>query len=181
MKKILLVALALCLLVSCAFAESADVTKLTWDSSDVVSMKDSLNLEGDFATVEGTSIKYWLPANLKETELSEDEKNGYGVVKYQNDDGSFVMLVKYMQESPYADVQALYDKIAEQSADFVNLQKIEVNGLSGISYMGVDQNGVFICLLDNGSLAIFSFGGVKDNTEYTMEAAVIGASVSLAQ
>ena len=79
MKKLIALVLALLMLGSVACAEDVN---LSWD--DVAEAANTI--EGEFKTFDEISVKIWIPDVLKETELSDaDREGGYSGDNYEEE------------------------------------------------------------------------------------------------
>ena len=128
----------------------APVTELNW--SDVEGYLDQLGIEGDFVSFDEIAMKMWLPDNLKEVELTDEDKEegfiGYFESTDDSDEQSAVSVV-------YVDLDGMdIMDYADQLAGMDGVSDIEpgiVNGLPCVSYEMKDQ--------DSGTLAFMTEAG----------------------
>ena len=128
----------------------APVTELNW--SDVEGYLDQLGIEGDFVSFDEIAMKMWLPDNLKEVELTDEDKEegfiGYFESTDDSDEQSAVSVV-------YVDLDGMdILDYADQLAGMDGVSDIEpgiVNGLPCVSYEMKDQ--------DSGTLAFMTEAG----------------------
>lgn len=128
----------------------APVTELNW--SDVEGYLDQLGIEGDFVSFDEIAMKMWLPDNLKEVELTDEDKEegfiGYFESTDDSEEQSAVSVV-------YVDLDGMdILDYADQLAGMDGVSDIEpgiVNGLPCVSYEMKDQ--------DSGTLAFMTEAG----------------------
>jgi hypothetical protein len=128
----------------------APVTELSW--SDVEGYLDQLGIEGDFVSFDEIAMKMWLPDNLKEVELTDEDKEegfiGYFESTDDSEEQSAVSVV-------YVDLDGMdILDYADQLAGMDGVSDIEpgiVNGLPCVSYEMKDQ--------DSGTLAFMTEAG----------------------
>ena len=128
----------------------APVTELNW--SDVEGYLDQLGIDGDFVSFDEIAMKMWLPDNLKEVELTDEDKEegfiGYFESTDDSEEQSAVSVV-------YVDLDGMdILDYADQLAGMDGVSDIEpgiVNGLPCVSYEMKDQ--------DSGTLAFMTEAG----------------------
>ena len=128
----------------------APVTELNW--SDVEEYLDELGIEGDFVSFDEVAMKMWLPDNMKEVELTDEDKEsgfiGYFESTDDSDEDAAVSVVYVnldgMDISEYADQLAEMDGVSD-------IEPGIVNGLPCVSYEMKDQ--------ESGTLAFMTEAG----------------------
>ena len=128
----------------------APVTELKW--SDVEGYLDQLGIEGDFVSFDEVAMKMWLPDNMKEVELTDEDKEsgfiGYFESTDDSDEDAAVSVVYVnldgMDISEYADQLAEMDGVSD-------IEPGIVNGLPCVSYEMKDQ--------ESGTLAFMTEAG----------------------
>lgn len=127
MKKLFVILMALCLMLSsAAFAEAPEA--VNW--SDIEGELAQMGVAGDFTTFDEIAVKIWIPESLKPVELTdEDKENGY-IGYFADDEGE--MGVRYvdvngMSIEDYAAELGNYDDVSE-------IAMLVINGLPGVRY-----------------------------------------------
>ena len=144
----------------------APVTELNW--SDAEEYLDELGIEGDFVSFDEVAMKMWLPGNMQEVELTDEDKEagfiGYFESTDDSDEKDAVSVVYVnmdgMDISDYADQLAEMDGVSD-------IEPGIVNGLPCVSYEMKDQ--------DSGTLAFTTEAG------YVLEVACTPVSSDEAQ
>ena len=135
MKKLLAIALFLCMLCTCAFAEEA-VTSLNWSDipEDVMS----------------AGILCWIPGNMAAVDVSAIEAEVVPYSAFQTEDGAYSVSVFALQ------VSSVDEFLASLEADGAELGEIELNGIECISFSQAESGveGVVIPMSDELVLSI---------------------------
>lgn len=136
---------------TCFAAETeAPVAELNW--SDVEEYLDQLGLEGDFVTFDEVAVQMWLPKEMKEVELTDEDKEA-GFIGYfeSSDDAEEAAAVSVV----YVDLDGIdLSDYADMLAEMDGVSDIEpgvVNGFPCVSYLIEDQ--------DSGSLTFMTEAG----------------------
>ena len=165
MKKLIALVLALLMLGSVACAEDVN---LSWD--DVAEAANTI--EGEFKTFDEISVKIWIPDVLKETELSDaDRERGY-IGYFMTDDQSAAVAVQYVNmESMSLDD---YQKTISEVEGVTDIEKGTVNGLDALSYE-YNGNGVIAFTTEMGYILEVSCGPLSDEGFKAVAAIVISS------
>ena len=123
MKKFAALLLALCLLGSVASA--AD---LTWDAVS----ETAAQIEGEFKTFDEIAVKIWMPAVLKEAELSEEDRAAGYIGYYMPEDQTAAVAVQYVDMNGMTLEE--YEAKLKEDADVSGIETGTVNGLPAVSY-----------------------------------------------
>ena len=124
MKKLFALMIALCLLGSVAMADD-----LVWEGE--IAEKAS-QIDGEFHSFDEIAVKIWMPAVLKELELSDEDKEEGFIGYFETEDKSSAVSVVYvdMDGMTLEDYETqLKDNGAEE------IEPGTVNGLSCLSYL----------------------------------------------
>ena len=147
MKKLLAIALFLCMLCTCAFAEEA-VTSLNW--SDI---PEDVMSAGTFTEIEipgYPTILCWIPGNMAAVDVSAIEAEVVPYSAFQTEDGAYSVSVFALQ------VSSVDEFLASLEADGAELGEIELNGIECISFSQAESGveGVVIPMSDELVLSI---------------------------
>ena len=116
MKKLFAAMIALCLLLcSAAFAEEA--VQVNWSDTFEGAIA-AANIAGDFVTFDEIAVKFWIPAELKAVELTDEDKaNGYiGYFADEKNEAQLAVVyanVNGMTLEQYAEAIKATDGVAE--------------------------------------------------------------------
>ena len=170
MKKLVALLMALCLLGSCALAET---TQLDWP--DVEKVLEQQGLKGEFYTLNAVNVKLWVPEDLKPVEELPDEvKNMDVVAMFLNDSADKGITVVY------TDIHGVsLEEYAKALPNYGNEHiAIEViNGLTAVEYSNLDKGTETIGFLsDTGKLLEITMSPVNMETP-EIEWAMVIASI----
>lgn len=129
MKKLFAVIAALCLLCSAALAE--EPVQVNWSDTFEAAIAAG-NVEGDFVTFDEIAIKFWLPAELKAAELTdEDVENGF--IGFFTDDQNEAQV-----SVVYVDVDGMtieeYTELLKNEDGVTEIEPVILNGLPAVNY-----------------------------------------------
>jgi len=138
MKKLLVVVMALCLMMTAALAE--EVPALNWEDFEPV--LEAGGVTGQFYTFDEIAIQIWMPEGLNPVELTEDDvANGYIGYFMPEDQSAAVSIV-------YVDVKDMsleeYGQYLAGEADVSEVEVGTVNGLPCVSYKMPEQDSVSV-------------------------------------
>lgn len=177
MKKMisLLLALILALGMTPVFAEEAadapDTDAIYW--ANLYPEVEALGLAGEYFTLDGLQVAFWLPASLHQTELKENVEEAHAVAVFETENGNNAFLISlYPLEvetlAGFAEAVAGVDGAQECRA-------LTINGLSAYSFEADDC--LFVSFfVDGGYVLSFNFSPVS-NDAYNALARIIASSV----
>ena len=172
MKTLFAVTLMMCMLMGCAFAQTA-VTEINW--SDVEAL--AAGIEGEFCLVGDTGLMMYIPADMTERELTDESVSNGFFLLMSNEDNTF-----FLAGSVY---DGTLDQFKEQLVP-LNAQVEDgiLNGIACTSYDYVDENGnreagVAFPTESGDQVIVLSVSPVTEQT--TIRAAVMTASIQAAQ
>ena len=175
MKKLFAAMMALCLMLGAfaAFAAETDTTVVRWSDHEA----DAAKIEGQFATVGNTGLKMYIPAEFKDTELSQETL----------DSGTFMVLKTEKEEKAVVSAQVVkkdFDSFkAALKAEGKTVWDITVNGMPCLEF-NVDVNGVvtscFVFAAEQGKVLVFNFT-LGNQEPYTSIYKVMASSIQPAQ
>ena len=175
MKKLVAVLMILCLAVSAAavFAEDAEPNIVQW--SDYAA--DAAGIEGEFAHISSTGLIMFIPAEFKDSEISEEALAGgkIMVLKTENEERAVVsaQVIEY-------DVETFLGSIVNEG---VTVWHTILNGLNcyqfNLDTLGVVTSCIVYSTEQGGSL-IFSFT-LSDEEPYASMYKVMAASIQPAE
>lgn len=136
MKKLLCVAIMLCMMMTIALAQEAP--SMTWES--IAPVMEASNITGEFHTFDKIAVKIWLPEGLKPIELTEeDTAKGY-IGSFMPEDESAKVVVMYV------DLKGMtledYAKHLANESDVTDIGMATVNGLPCVTYKMPEQDSV---------------------------------------
>lgn len=131
----------------------APVTELNW--SDVEEALEQSGIEGDFVTFDEIAMQMWLPYDLEDVELTDEDKEagfiGYFETAEDAEDKAAVSVV-------YVDMSGMdLSEYAEQLAEIDGVSEIEpgyVNGLPCVSYEIKDQDSGTVAFMTEAGYAL---------------------------
>lgn len=137
MKKILCVALMLCLMMTAALAETPS---LNWE--DVEPALQAGGVTGQFYTFENIAVKIWMPEDFAPVELTEEDTDKGVIACFAPDDQSGTVTVVYVD----FDGGSLEDYAAYLATepDVTEVEMATVNGLPCVTYRMPGQDSVSI-------------------------------------
>lgn len=167
MKKLFALMLALCLLGSVAMAD-----ELVWNDEAEAA---AAQFEGEFYTFTEIDAKIWIPGDLEEVELNDDDAEAGIIGYFANEDGDNSITIQYYN----ADGMTLEEFEAELREDGdVDADSIEagtVNGLDCMSFKYEDC-GVLAFATQKGYILEVVAEPMSDE-EFMQEAAFVFASI----
>ena len=170
MKKLLALVLALLMLVSVACAEEVS---LSWENV----AESAASIAGEFKTFEEISVKIWIPDVLKETELSDEDKENGFIGYFMTEDQTAAVAVQYVDMSGMTleDYQA---NLAETEG-VSGIEAGTVNGLPAVSYE-YNGNGVVAFTTEMGYILEVSCGPLSDEG-FAAVASIVICSIQAAE
>jgi hypothetical protein len=181
MKKLLAVALSLCLL--CSFALAEETPELSWENS----LSENPNLEANGSTqqisVDGVgNILYWVPNNLPASDVSTIEAELPPIAAFgaDNEGNSYSVSVFALTVTGGLEAYAAAQK--EAGADVDNAKLIIPNGLQIIG-MENPVAGIDMILLpvNDSTILLFTFTPLNGDEEWDEVKTYIASSIRLAQ
>lgn len=174
-KKLIAVLMSLCLILAAVavFAEEAAPTVVNWNDHKA----DADGIDGQFARVADTGLVMFIPAEFKDTELSEETLAG----------GTFMVLKSEKEEKATVTAQILDTEITLFKAGLekqgVKLYETLLNGLPCYQF-NVEAEGVttscFVFGTDQGSIVVFSFT-LSNEEAYNSLYKVMASSIQSAE
>ena len=163
MKKFVVLLMVLCLLGTCALAEG---NQINW--SDVEEQVAASGIEGDFYSVADIGVKMFIPAALKEIDLSdEDVEEGY-ICYLSTDDQSAVVAVMYadFEGNSLEDYAAILPDIGA-----TGVEMDVINGIPAVTYEVPENDSVNVAMMTDTGYAIeFVFNPASDEGFKSMSA-----------
>ncbi len=147
MKKLIAVLMTLCLMMTgaAAFAAEEEPSVVRWSDHEA----EAAEIEGQFATISQTGLKMFVPAEFKDTEISEETLAG----------GTFMVLKSDREEKAVVNAQIVPADLAAFKArlesEGVTTWPTELNDLTCLQF-SVEAEGVTTCC--------FAFGAGQNNT-----------------
>ena len=86
MKTLIAVMLSMCLLMGCAFAETA-LTEISWSDFETMAAE----IEGEFRLVADTGLKMYIPADMSEREMTQETIDKGFLLVMGNEDDTFFL------------------------------------------------------------------------------------------
>ena len=149
-----LMALRLIFCAAAALAAEPEVMKINRSGYEALTAK----MEGRFAAVSETGLKMFIPAEFRDTEISEETPKG----------GTFPVLKRDKDEKAIVNAQRLAvapDAFkAEMESKGLTLYPTELNGLPCLQFnveAGGVTTGCFAFGTENGGIAVFSFSPIN--------------------
>ena len=141
MKKLFAVALLLCMLCTCAFAES--VPTLNW--SDVPEDTQAAGQFTQIALADDLALLCWIPANMEAVDVSAVEAESAPVEAYQTADGAYSVSIFALQ------VPGVDEYLDTLEASGVELRDIVINEIDACAFEQKDSGveGVIIPVSDD--------------------------------
>ena len=130
MKKLFAAMIALCLLL-CSAALAEETVQVNWSDTFEGAIA-AANIAGDFVTFDEIAVKFWIPAELKAVELTDEDKaNGYiGYFADENNEAQLAVV--------YANVNGMtleqYAEAVKASEGVAEVEMAVINGLPAVSY-----------------------------------------------
>ena len=175
MKKLFAALLSLCLILS-AFAASAEeepaVVNVNWSDYEA----QAAEMEGQFATIGSTGLKMFIPAQFKDTEIS-DEMLASGIFMVLKPEAENAVI--NAQVVPM-DIDLFMATLANQG---VSMWETVINGISFIQFTA-DADGIlnasFALPTTQNTTLVFSFAPI-DQEPYTSLFKMMAASLQIAE
>lgn len=153
MKKLFALMLALCLMLG----TSAMADEMVWAGAVE---ETASQIEGEFHTFDEIAVKIWIPAVLKEVELSDDDKAAGYIGYFMTDDQSAAVGIQYVD----MDGMSLEDyktALVGAGIDENSIEAGTVNGLDCLSYEN-NGNGVLAFTTQKGFILEVAGGPLSD-------------------
>ncbi len=174
MKKLIAVLMSLCMLFcAAAFAGEAEVSVVNWSDYEAEAAK----IEGQFADVGQTGLKMFIPAEFKDTELSEETLAG----------GTFMVLKSEKEDKAVVNAQVVPVSLDAFMAKLEDagtaLRATELNGLPCCQFSVKTDDVVTVCFAfstEQGGVLVFGFT-LCDQEPYTGLYKVMAASIQRAE
>ena len=158
MKKLFALVLSLCLLGSFALAE--DGNAITWDQ--VAPAVEAANMAGDFVVLDQLGLKLWVPAQLVPAQVSDEDAAAGRLALYMAEDQSAYLVI----DAVHVDGMTLDQAIENAKATMKDVDAVNANGLSGVSYINEAADIYCFSLVDtNSNIINFSMGPVSSDPE----------------
>ncbi len=156
-----------------SFAEAeTEAVEMNWE--DVAPYVES-ELKGRFVTFDEIAAKMWIPEELKEVELTDDDVEQGFIGYFANDDLDKVVSVVYVDMDG-----ASLEEYAEALAEIDGIEDIEVgkvNGLDCVSYAMPDQDsGTLAFATEQGAILEVTLAPVSDE-DFMSSAAFVTMSI----
>ncbi|MBR3494729.1 MAG: hypothetical protein IKH38_04810 [Clostridia bacterium] len=175
MKKLIAVLMSLCLILTAAaaFAEDVEPSVVNWSDYEATAAE----IDGQFATVSDIGLKMFIPAEFKDTELSDEALEG----------GTFMVLKSEKEERALVNAQHLAIDISSFKAGLesqgATVYETVLNGLHCYQF-NVGAEGVitscFAFGTDQGSVVLFGFT-LTNEEPYSSLFKVMAASIQPAE
>lgn len=181
MKKLLAVALTLCLL--CSFALAEETPELSWENS----LSENPNLEANGSTQQITidgigNILYWVPNNLPEVDVKTVQADIPPVAAFGAENGGNTYTISVFALNLNAGLEAYVAAQKEAGADIDNAKLIITNGLQIIGIenpvAGIDM---IILPVNDSMILVFTFTPLNGDEEWDEVKAYIASSIRLAE
>lgn len=146
MKKLFAVALLLCMLCTCAFAES--VPTLNW--SDISEETQAAGQFTQIALADDLALLCWIPSNMEAVDVSTIEAEVAPVEAYQVEGGAYTVSIYALQ------VPGVNEYLGTLEANGAELREIVINEVSACAFEQKDSGveGVIIPVSDEFVLSI---------------------------
>ena len=155
MKKLLVMLTLLCvaLLPFAVMAETATET-ITWDEVGAP-MAEAAGIEGDFYAMEELNLAIWLPDELNEVEITEEDA-AEGILSVLTDEeGSCALIITCVNQEGITLEELLASAIEDGMKE---PELVNINGLDALCYTDAENNAGCIALVyTDGDVVIFSF------------------------
>ncbi len=177
MKKLVFVVLAVLLLTfSAVFAQETEtetVQEINWE--DIASVVEESGLEGQFYNVSDLGIVMWIPAQLQEVELTEEDvENGY--LCYLSDEEETAAVAVIAGDGDGMTLDDWYAQLSEDE-DVAELEYGLINGLAAVTYsLPEDDTNNVTFVTDSGYLVEFTFWPASDEG-FSQIAMIMAASI----
>ena len=172
MKKLLTLMLALCLLGSFALAEEASV--ITYE--DVQPMIEQM--EGNFVLLEQLGLQIWLPSELVQMEVSEEDAAAGRYALFMDEEQTGYLAIDCMNVEGMT-LDQFYANALESAAKEVEL--VTINGLGAVVYVDEENNLLSATLIDTNSNLINFIMGPASEEGAKESFALIMASLQAAE
>ena len=175
MKKLFAVALLLCMLCTCAFAEEESTMTLSW--SDIPEEVQNAGQFTQIAIPDYPVIVCWIPANMDAVDVSMIEAEVAPVAAFQTADGAYTVSIYALQVTG---VVEYLNGLAENGAE---LNNVNTNGIDACSFVqkgDVEVEGLIIPMSDNLVLSI-ACTPVDGDEDWDQVKGVIFSSIQVAE
>ena len=168
MKKLFALLLALCLMWSVACAEESTVN---WE--DVQAVIESSGLEGDFWNLEDLGLDIWLPNDLQEVEVSEEDAAAGRLALFMPADQSAYLAVDVANVGGMTLDQFFANAQASEAEE---VEMIHMNGLDAVVYKDAGNDLWSATLVDtNSNLINFIMGPASEEGSKDVFAIIISS------
>ena len=181
MKKLLTLALALCLL--CSFALAEETPELSWENS----LSENPNLEANGSTqkitIDGVGdILYWIPNDLAAVDVSTIQAEIPPIAAFGADNEGNTYSASVFALTLTDGLEAYVAAQKEAGADVDNAKLLITNGLQIIGMenpvAGIDM---IILPVNDSLILLFTFTPLNGDEEWDQVKAYIASSIRLAQ
>lgn len=173
MKKLLAIALMLCMLMTAALAEA--LPEINW--SDVQSSVTEAGIEGGFVTFDEINVKIWLPSIFSAEELSQEDIDGGYIAYYSTEDGAAAVGVMLIDVNG-ADLDALAAQLQEDGIS--DIEKGILNGYEALSFSDSEEDSANVIFATEAGNAFCVSCGPMSDEGFASVAALIIASIQAA-
>ena len=154
-----------------SLAEEESVVELNW--SDVEEYVKMSGVKGDFVSFDEVAIKMWLPEELKEVELTDEDKEAGFIGYYETTEDVPDMEQKAVVSVTYNDLGIMdIPDLEEILTGMEGVSEIEegiVNGLPSVSYKLKEQDSASMTFItDSGYVLEFTFMPISSEEAFTM-------------
>lgn len=151
---------ALCLsLTAAAFAEE-EVQEINW-TEEMEQAVAQAGIEGEFAVIDKAALQMFIPAAMRDAELSEEEKAEGLIACYVTEDDSAIVTVRYLDGEGVTLED--YSSALEEMEDVSDLDVVIVNGIPYLDYvLKKDDCGCLATVTESGYILEFVFYPMSD-------------------
>lgn len=150
MKKLLCVAMALCLMLTAVAALAEAAPALNW--ADFEPILKASEVSGQFYTFDEIAVKIWLPEGLNPVELTDEDKEAGYIGYFMPDDESAAVAVVYVDVNGMSLEE--YGEYLSTQADATEVEVGTVNGFPCVSYKLPEQDSVSITFTTEAGYAL---------------------------
>ncbi len=166
MKKLFALMLALCMMLGTA----ALADELVWEGTiaDAASQ-----IEGEFHTFDEIAVKIWIPAVLKEVELTDEDKEKGQIGYFETEDKANAVGVQYvnMNGTSLDEYKAI---LLESGIEENTIEPGTVNGLDCLSYE-YNGNGILAFTTQKGFILEVAGGPLSDEGFASLLTIIMGS------
>ena len=174
MKKLFAVMIALCLMMTAfaAFAAETEPTIVLWSAFE----EEAAKIEGQFAAISGVGLKMFIPAEFKDTVLSEETVQGGTILVLKADNEEKAVVSAQVVGT---DIVSFKDLVESRGS---TARPMVVNGISCYQF-AVNTDGVIsscFAFSAGEQVLVFSFS-LADQEPYTSLYKLMAASIQTAE